>query len=170
MQRPDLDRMWETFVRVRPDEKPINIIRFRMRPLISRLRDEGVIGWYHFLVHPRPSELPPIEGDTNLCFHIRFEFKGTDPSKVLPDYCVVTRKIGRIENIAGIDRSLLKDEQIEEAWKVIGEQSEWVINMLDIHKEDVDVPLNQIMQFLHYFYNMIQLGVCCPNCRQLIHL
>ena len=127
-----------------------------------------MIGWYHFLVHPRPDELPPIEGDTNRCFRIRFEFKGTDPSEVLPGYCVMTRKTGRIENITGIDKSLLKNEQIEEAWRVIGEQSEWVIDMLDIHKEDREVPLNLIMQFLHFFFNMIQLGLCCPNCRPII--
>jgi len=170
MQRPDLNRIWETHIRILPDEKPVNIIRLKILPLISRSRDEDMIGWYHFLVHPRPSELPPIEGDTNRCFHIRFEFKGTDPSKVLPDFCVVTRKIGRIESIHGIDRSLLKDERIEDAWRVIGEQSEWVMNMLDIHKGDVDVPPDQIMQFLHYFFNMMQLGVRCPTCGQFVPL
>jgi len=158
MQRPDLDRMWETFIRIPAGENPINMIRSKVGPLVSRLRDERIIEWYHFLVHDRRSGVPTSKDDASLYFHIRFEFGGTDPSKVLPDYCVMTRKTGRIESINGIDKSLLKEERIEEAWRVIGEQSEWVMNMLDIHKEHVDIPLKQIRQFLHYYFNMLQLG------------
>jgi len=82
----------------------------------------------------------------------------------------MTRKTGRIESITGIDKSLLKEERIEEAWRVIGEQSEWAIDLLNTYKEDVQIPLSQIMQFLHYFFNMMQLGVYCPNCKKLIPL
>jgi len=170
MQRPDLDRMWETFVRVSPGENPIGTIRSKIHPLISRLKNEGIIGWYHFLVHDRRSGVPTSEDDASLYFHLRFEFGGADPSKVLPDYCVMTRKTGRIESITGIDKSLLKEERIEEAWRVIGEQSEWAIDLLNTYKEDVQIPLSQIMQFLHYFFNMMQLGVYCPNCKKLIPL
>jgi hypothetical protein len=156
--------MWETFIKIAPEERGITGIRSKVRPLVSRLRDEGFTGWYHFLIHSRQSGVPTSDHDPNLYFRIRFDFEGTDPTKNLPDYCVMTRKTGRIENITGIDKSLLKNEQIEEAWRIIGEQSEWVLNMLNIHKENVDVPLNQAMQFLHYYFNMLQLAVLCPNC------
>ena len=71
----------------------------------------------------------------------------------------MTRKIRRksIESIAGIDKSLLKNEEIEEAWRMIGKQSEWFLEMLNIHKEDVDIPPQQIAQFLHFYVNMTQL-------------
>jgi hypothetical protein len=116
------------------------------------------------------SGVPTSDDDRAPYFHIRFEFKGADASKFLPDYCVMTRKTGRIENILGIDRSLLKKGQIEEAWRVIGEQSEWVLNMLDIYKEYGEGPLEQITQFLHYYFNMLQLSVKCPKCGGVIHL
>jgi len=82
----------------------------------------------------------------------------------------LTRKTGRIEKILGIDTSLLKKGQIEEAWRIIGEQSEWVLNMLDIYREAVEVPLEQITQYLHYYFNMLQFAVKCPKCGNVIHL
>ncbi len=165
-----MDRMWETFIKIAPKETAITGIRSKIRPLNFRLRDEGIVGWYHFLLHNKQSGVPTSDDDTAPYFHIRFEFEGADPTKILPDYCGMTRKIGPIENITGIDKSLLRDEQIEEAWRMIGEQSEWVLNMLDIHKENVDVPPKQIMQFLHYYFNMLQLGVMCPKCGEVIQI
>jgi hypothetical protein len=53
----------------------------------------------------------------------------------LPDYCVGTEKIEPTMDIQGIDKALLKGERIEEAWRLIGEQSEWVIRLLDSHGE-----------------------------------
>lgn len=166
MQRPNLDRMWETFIKIAPEETVITGIRCKIRPLIFRLRDEGIIGWYHFLIHNRQSGVPTSDDDTAPYFHIRFEFERADPTENLPDYCVMTRKTGRIENITGIDKSLLKNGQIEEAWRVIGEQSEWVLHILDIYKENVNVPLGQ---FLHYYFNMLQLSVKCPKCGEVIN-
>ena len=68
-------------------------------------------------------------------------------------------KVGLVENIAGINKSLLKNEEIEEAWRIIGEQSEWIINLVNIHKEDIGwVPITQFVQFMHFFMNMMGLG------------
>jgi len=86
-----------------------------------------------------------------------------DPNEFLgslPNYCVMTRHIERrLESIAGINKSLIKNEEIEEAWRIIGEQSKWLLEMLSIHKEDVDMPPQQIAQFLYFYANMTQLQV-----------
>jgi len=170
MQKPDLNRIWETFIKIPLNCNPIDMIRFQVFPLISRFKDTG-IRWYCFLIHDRGSGVPTSKDDPHLYFHVRFELdEDTNPEEFLLDYCVMTRKTEPIENIAGINKSLLRDEQIEEAWKIIGEQSEWVINMLNIYKPEVDIPPNQIAQFLHYYFNMTQLGIKCPNCEHFVHL
>jgi len=73
----------------------------------------------------------------------------------------MTRKIKRelVEVIAGIDRSILRNEQIEEAWRIIGLISEWVLDMLNIHKRDIQIPPKQIAQFLHFYSNITGLQV-----------
>jgi len=153
MQKPDLNQMCETFIRIPPKHNHINIIRSKIHLIISRLMDEGVINWYCFLIHDRNSGVPTTEDDKNAYFHIRVGLSTGinqhDFLNSLPDYCVMTRKIKReqIESIAGIDKSILKNEQIEEAWRIIGEISESVMNMLDIHKEEVEIPYQQIAQY-----------------------
>lgn len=68
------------------------------------------------------------------------------------------------------DKSLLKHEEIEEVWRIIGEQSEWLLSMLDAYKENVKIPLQHVGQFLHYYFNMTQLSISCPNCNTVIRL
>jgi len=180
VEKPDLEQMWETFIKIpdlfqmwlafekNPTEDKIakinncvcNMIRFKIYPLISLLRNNGVIDWYCFLIHDRNYGVPTSEDDNNLYFHIRFEVKKDVNLNQflisLPNYCVMTRRISprMVESINGIDKALLKNEEIEEAWRIIGEQSEWLLNMLNTHKEDVDIPFKQVAQFLHYYFNM----------------
>ena len=162
--------MWETFIKIGlPNEvsfrRIIDMIRFKLYPMISNLRQKKIINWYHFLIHNRKSGVPTTEDDDNLYFHIRFDLKrDINPKDLLPRYCVMTRKRKPIEKIAGINKSLLENEEIEEAWRIIGEQSEWIMDMLNIHKKDVEIPFEQIGQFLHYYFNMIGIGIKCPNC------
>lgn len=168
MEKPDLNRMWETFIKMSWEDirggEHLNIIRFKIHQIISFLKDDGIINWYCFLIHDRKSGVPTSEDDTNPYFHIRFALeKDVDPNKfliTLPEYCVMTRKIDRksVESISGIDKSLLKKEEIEEAWRIIGEQSEWLLNLLNIYKQDVNIPLQQIAQFLHFYSNVTQLA------------
>ena len=168
MKKPDLDQMWETFIKIPIEDNTISLnniydtIRSKIYPMISRLRDDGMLDWYCFLIHNRNSGVPTSEDDDNPYFHIRLELgKNANPKDFLPSYCVMTRKIRRerVESITGVDKSLLKDEKIEEAWRIIGEQSEWVIEMLNIHKEDVEIPPHQIGQFLHFYFNMTCVSV-----------
>jgi hypothetical protein len=166
MEKPDLNQMWETFVRLSWDDVPlgrhINIIREKIFPLLSDLEKKGIINWYCFLIYDRKSGVPTSNDDNNPYIHIRFSLtREIAPKDFLPSYCVLTRKIpvAGVNTIAGIDKTLLKNEEIVEAWHIIGEQSECIFKMLDIFKEGINIPLNQIGQFLHFFANMTQLRV-----------
>jgi hypothetical protein len=71
----------------------------------------------------------------------------------------MTRKVeyARINSICGIDANLIKNSDIAEAWRIIGEQSEWLFKMLSIFKGDV--PLQTVGQFLHFYANVTQLQI-----------
>ena len=179
MQKPNLNRMWETFIKIPTEDNRTklsllyNNIRSKIYPMISRLKDNDIINWYCFLIHDRNSGVPTSEDDDNAYFHIRFALRrSADTQELLsslPNYCVMTRHIERkLESIAGINKSIIKSEEIEKAHRIIGEQSEWLLEMLNIHKEDVDIPPQQIAQFLHYYFNMTQLPIRCPHCGHAI--
>lgn len=163
MKKPNLDRMWETYIKIGLPgvslQQIICMIRTKISPMVSHLKSDEIINWYHFLIHPNPKN----KDDPNMYFHIRFDVKKDikSPDDLhLPDYCEknLTHKIHPNRKIAGINKSLLKNEEIEEAWRIIGKQSEWIMNMLNIHKENVEVPITQIIQFMHYYLNMLGLG------------
>ena len=163
MEKPNLNRMWNTWVQICPwpnltYKRIQDTIRHRIYPTFTGLKNDGTINWYHFLIHPYP------EDTANAYFHIRFSVTEdiANPNDLnLPDYCVSTDKLNpqNLRKIAGIDESLLINEDIAEAWRIIGEQSEWFLEMLSIHKEDVDIAPQQIKQFLHFYANMAQLQV-----------
>lgn len=167
--------MWQTFIKIgRPTaisfERVMSMIRSKVSPLISDLEQKKIISWHCFLRHDRESGVPTSEDDDNQYLHIRVSLKEgiktEDFLKSLPDYCVMTGKINRrqVEQISigqGIffDTSPLKNEEIEEIWRIIGEQSEWLVNLLKNYKESVNIPLEHMGQFLHYFSNMTCLAV-----------
>ncbi len=164
LKKPDLDRMWETFLKVSFEDvqshKHFQTLRLDLLPIISQLMERGLIDWFCFLLHDRNSGVPTDADDPSLYLHLRFSVReNVDPHAIiasLPEYFIMTRQIerNRVESIAGIDNSLLKQQQIVEAWRVIGEQSEWLLDMLQIYREDVTVPPEQVSQFLHFFANM----------------
>ncbi|MFQ6116448.1 MAG: hypothetical protein ACE5NG_20505 [bacterium] len=168
METPDLDQMWETVIKIPVEGDTIHLdeiystIRTKISPLIVSLKGDGILKWYCFLIHNRNSGVPTSEDYDNPYFHLRLEFtRDIDPLNTLPSYCVMTRKIHRkqVESINGIDKSLLKNGSIENAWRIIGEQAEWLLDLLNIHKEDADIPPEQIGQFLHFYANMTCVAV-----------
>jgi hypothetical protein len=52
------------------------------------------------------------------------------------------------------DMSLFKEESIEWKWKIIGEQSEWLLNRLNAFKETVTIPTSYIERFMYYYTDM----------------
>jgi hypothetical protein len=109
--------------------------------------------------------VPTNANDEDVYLHVRLGLQiGSTPDMLLaslPEHCMMTRRIevGWVTNILGIDKTLLKNEDIGEAWRVIGEQSEWLLKMLNSHKEEANIYPSQTAQFLHYFSNMTQLRV-----------
>ena len=167
MEKPDLNRLWETFIRFSWDDlstgRQIALIREEVAPAIDILKAKGDVDWYCFLINNRNSGVPTSEDDEDLYFHLRFALgKHLNPVDVLPSYCVFTRKVEpewvktiSIDNEGTqFDMSLFKEESIEWVWKIIGEQSEWLLNMLNAFKETVTIPTSYIERFMYYYTDM----------------
>jgi hypothetical protein len=170
MNKPDLDRLWETFIRFSWSDLSsgghIGLIRDKVASTISVLKAKGNVGWYCFVIHDKNSGVPTSEDDDYLYFHIVFSLeKRINPVDVLPIYCVLTRKVDSEDaksisvNNSGaeFDVSLFKDESIEEVWRLIGEQSEWLLNLLSAFKENVNIPASYIKRFLNHYTDMTAL-------------
>lgn len=174
MQEPNLNRMWETFIRIGlpsafSHERFYHMARFMVHHTASDLENKKIIDWFCFLIHNRDSgQIPTSHDDNNLYFHIRVSLREGVRSEEfldsLPKYCVMTREVKRerVDHISigknvFIDTSLFRKEKIEEAWRILGEQSEWFLKMLDTFKENIKITPLQVGPFLHYYSNMFQL-------------
>lgn len=156
MEKPDLNKMWRTWVKIGPKseltlKKFQDTIRHQMYR-ISELQKVGKIAWYYFLFHNKPDD------PSNAYFDTVFTVDRGDPNEFLPEYCVDTRKIHSMKEISGIDASILKDGDIAEAWRIIGEQSEFIIDLVRAHTENSEINRRQIIQFMHFFMNPLWLG------------
>jgi hypothetical protein len=89
--------------------------------LLNQLEKDGRITWFYFLIHPKTDD--PL----NMYFDVVFTTNGTDPNEFLPDGCTKPEHVDPqgMASISGINMGILKDEDIREAWKLIGEQSEY---------------------------------------------
>ena len=170
MEKPDLNRLWETFIRFTWDELSsgahIGLIREKVGYTITMLKAKGDVGWYCFWIHDKNSGVPTTPDDEYLYFHIRFEIKKhVSPVDILPVYCVMTRQVEPewVKNVSVDARgtpfnvSLLRDESVEQVWRLIGEQSEWLLNLLDRFKDNSSIPVNHIQGFLNQFTDMTAL-------------
>ncbi len=163
MNCPAPDRAFETFIKINEGDDCLRVLQQKVKPLIEELIRAQKIRWYCFLVHDRSCGVPTTPDDVANYWHLRMEAApqaDPDPLMVsLPDFCVMTQRLYFGEGIGGIDNSLLKEGRIMEVWRIIGEQSEWMLRMLDIHSGE-GMPLKrQVGQFLHYFANMAQMEV-----------
>jgi len=181
MQRPSLDKMYETFIRI-GTEQVFDVIRFKVHRTIRQLNDDGIIDWYSFLIHDRESgDIPTSPDDNSPYFHIRISLSANNSlenlMKSLPAFCLMTRKakLDSIDHIS-IDKtgtirfnpSLLKHEGIEEVWRILGEQSEFFLNVFDSYRDNTVIPVHEISAFLHYFHNMVGLSFQCPICKTVL--
>lgn len=170
MEKPNLDRLWETFIRFSWDDLSsgghIGLIREKVADTVSILKAKGNVSWYCFVIHDKNSGVPTSPDDEYLYFHIMFSLKKhINPVDVLPIYCVLTRKVDpECVNAISInsegaefDVSLLKDENIEEAWRIIGEQCEWLLKLLHSFKDNVNIPVSHIKRFLNNYTDMTAL-------------
>lgn len=102
------------------------------------------------MINNRKSGVPTSEDD-DLFFHIRFALeKHINPVDFIPSYCVLTIKVepAWVKTIfmgnkgTQFDASSLKEESIEGVWKIIGEQYEWLLNLLNAFKDNANIPAN----------------------------
>ncbi len=170
VEKPDLEKMWETFIRFSWDDLSsgahIGLIREKVADAIAILKAKGKVSWYCFAIHDKNSGVPTSTDDEYLYFHIMFSLtKHINPLDFLPIYCVLTRKVDpeRVNAIsinsrgAAFDVSLLKDESIEEVWRIIGEQCEWLLKLLHSFKDNVNIPVSHIKLFLNSYVDMTAL-------------
>lgn len=157
MEKPNLTKMWRTWVKVGLKNQLTykmlqDTVRYKMHN-ISLLQKAGKITWYYFLYHDKPDDA------ANGYFDIVFTTDRVDPCGFLPEYCVDTKKIPPMMEISEIDKTILQEEDIAEAWRIIGEQSEFIISLICAHAENRVVHPQQIAQFMHYFMNPLGLGL-----------
>lgn len=166
MNVPDTARVLETFIAVpvRLDitaldlwHDYIGILRTKLSPLVSTLQEKKLISWYSFVLHESGrSGVPSAPDDTGLDIHVRLELAPlvdeTTLRGELPEYCRKTQmmKGPHPRALSGIDTTRMRDDKVANAWRVFGESSQWVLDMLDAHKSDEQVPLEHAAQFLHY--------------------
>jgi len=151
LQEPDLKKMWRTWIMIHTGKEPIrklfqDTIRDKLQQILQ-LQKKGKIAWFHFQWRTK------VDDPANLYFDVVFTTDSDDPDDFLPEYCIDTEKIVIDKSISGIDEELLVGEDIKEAWRIIGEQSEFIVNMVCSHKGNVEIPPSQIAQFIHFFMN-----------------
>lgn len=177
MQRPNLNKMYETFIRIGlPNtvlpEQVFEMVRTKVSLTVRQLEKDGIVNWYSFIIHNRESgSIPTSLEDRNLYFHIRVSLSGNNDleslKKSLKDYCEMTRP-SELQSVDHIDlsedgkirfnTSLLRHEGIEEVWRIMGEQSEFVLKVFDSFKDNIVIPTYEISLFLHYFHGMFGLS------------
>jgi len=161
MAKPNLDRLWRIKIPLEPsvsDQARFNQVRKGIESQVTQLVSilEKLIDWYYFLIH----------GDKNipLYFDVVVSLKNEVAEETLKDsvhmltYCSTPEKLHDFgKSISEITTTQLKNDDILEAWKVIGEQSEWVINMVNTHKHGA-LTIGQFKHFMHFFTNSVGLG------------
>jgi hypothetical protein len=160
MKMPIFKNIWEAYIQIKNIEERYDIIRFKIVPFINDLKSKNMINWYCFLIHRSRNK-----NDTNLYFHLRIEFLIEKQTKdtinsILPIFFKkeYTANFLNVEKsngeISGLNNKLIKDNDYTKAWWILGLQSELILNILNIHKDNIKIQDEQITQFLHFISNM----------------
>lgn len=168
MTLPNLNRIVETHVPISDSELTGYLTQLRqdILPYIRKLQSDGSFRWYSFLMHPA-SQLEGCDPkDKSLVIHLRFEpsssLEVNEFMQLLPKHFRAPKKV-QLSGISGLDGTKLSENDWAHAWEVLGETSDWVLGLLEAHKE---VPsLQQIVQFLHFITNSLGIGhkcICYP--------
>lgn len=156
MKKPNIDLMWRTWIKI-GSIKDLNtkMLQDTIREKIStilQLQKSGKINWFYFLYHNKPDD------SANGYFDVVFTSNLKDPDGILPKYCINTTKISPMSTISGINNQLLKNNDICEAWRLIGLQSEFIINLVLAHSKNKEITPKQFVQFMHFFMNTFGFG------------
>ena len=136
-------------------------LRNEIAPAIRTLQRKNKIIWFCFLVHDHRSVGRPLPLETNAPFiHIRFglpDGMGVDSFiNELPS--IFEHPIQKpLSEISGIDSNQLSGDW-KEAWRLLGESSEWVLSFAETHSDNTDLSTDQVLQFLHFITNSLLIG------------
>lgn len=171
MEIPDLNRIVDTFIPISDLNMDAYLVQLRQQviPHIRKLQQEDKLRWYSFLIHGSDmlgGRTPPM--DRNLYIHLRLEPKPEVDIDAfiaqLPDH-FRQPQLCPLKEIAGINASIIRDQDWAIAWKIHGEASEWVVTLLEGHANN-PVPIQQIIQFMHFITTPLLLGhkcICIPG-------
>jgi len=167
MNIPDLSRIIDTYIPIVSYENYYNQLQQELIPPIRKLQNEDLLNWFSFLIHSSEHLSNRESMDNKLYIHLRLEPKNNVTIDMfitkLPKHFIKPIQVP-LGAISGLDPSFLQDENWAYAWKLLGESSEWVLSLIESHKKPI--PLNQIIQFLHFITNPLLLGGKCiffPN-------
>jgi hypothetical protein len=165
MDAPDLTRIVDTYIPIRHAEPNAYLDQLRrdVVPFIRGLQKDGLLRWFAFLIHGSDMLDGREPTSTALYVHLRFEPESgigvTEFIRKLPQhFCKPIQKT--LANIDGVELSVLRNEDWANAWKIHGEASEWVLCLLESHSKS-PIPLQQLVQFLHFITNPLMLGHRC---------
>ncbi len=170
MDIPNLNSAIETFIPIpTSNDAPaiavwqnyLLLLRSHVAPLVRGLTKDGVINWYSFLVHGRQSGVPTSADDDGFYIHLRMTLADSISENELiskiPNYCLMTRRmeVTNPHSLDTVDINFLTDSRVEIGWKILGESSEWVLQLLDSHDPQKQIPPQNVAQFLHYLGNQL---------------
>jgi hypothetical protein len=134
MKAPDLSRIVETDVPLSSLrlENLLTQLRSDILKPIRELQSAGQIEWFSFLVYQARQVTGRAANDETLVFHLRLE-PSSDLSvdqliAVLPDHFRNPHPV-QLAEISGLNGALLNQSNWAEAWRIIGESSEWVLSL-----------------------------------------
>ena len=132
------------------------MIKSQVTEVVSILETKQMIDWYYFLIHGKEGD--PTNGYFDIVFSVKEKVTSEEFVKVLPSYCLDPEHLEHFgESISGIPKEPLKNDEIEEAWRIIGEQSEWIIHLVNIYKNS-ELTIQQFIQYMHFYMNIMGLG------------
>lgn len=143
----------------------IGLLRDEVLPLVRSLeRSNSNLMSYFFLVHDYQSGVPVSAMDKASYIHLRLKFE--EPTlyvqKSETSAWEMTRPIiDDGESPSGVEDTLFRAGYDRPAQIVLWQQSKWVLDVLEMHKQTADTGqmVLQMRQFLHYFSNMTQMRV-----------
>lgn len=156
---PVADAAWLTCRGVEPESPSILLcLRDHVLPLVRKFESHHALTWYSFLIHDRSSGVPTADDDRCLYVHLRLCVPdlNVDLAAVLPPEWAMTRRT-KLGAIAGVEPAVLDAEQ---AWQIIGQQSAWLLALLESMPSADGLQLvAHVRQFLHFSANACQMRV-----------
>jgi len=163
MRKPNI-KIVDTLIQLKNYEfnSCINQLRDNVLPMIRIMQEEESLKWFCFLLHDQLQLSDRLlKNDENFYIHLKLcPSEGvsiSDIENLLFPECEYT-KVVELSRIAGIKKSILRNQDWLNAWWIIGEISELVLNIIEAHNPNKKIGSDQFMQFYHYATNMISLG------------